>query len=108
MEVNVLGIPLAAPTWWSLLLGMYAYVLPLALFVTWVAIAVWDLVRRDDVRNSFRIAWMIVIFAVPFLGPVLYYVWGRTGISRSVRIMLVVGGPVVAAAFTAGALAFAR
>jgi plastocyanin len=108
MEVNVLGIPLAAPTWWSLLLGMYAYVLPLALFVTWVAIAVWDLVRRDDVRNSFRIAWMIVIFAVPFLGPVLYYVWGRTGISRSVRIMLVVGGPVVTAAFTAGALAFAR
>ncbi|HEX2089792.1 MAG TPA: right-handed parallel beta-helix repeat-containing protein [Actinomycetota bacterium] len=106
MEVNVLGIPLAAPTWWALLLGMYAYILPLALYVTWVAIAVWDLVRRDE-RNSFRIAWMIVIFAVPFLGPVLYYVWGRTEISRSVRIMLVVGGPVVAATFTVVAVAFA-
>ena len=107
MEVNVLGIPLAAPTWWSLLLGMYGYLLPLALYVTWVAIAVWDLVRREDVRNSFRVAWMIVIFAVPFLGPVIYYVWGRTEISRSVRIMLLVGGPLVCVAFTAAALAFA-
>ncbi|MDP8957231.1 MAG: PLDc N-terminal domain-containing protein [Actinomycetota bacterium] len=105
MEVSVVGIPLAAPTWWSLLLGMYAYVLPLALYVTWVTIAVWDLVRRDE-RNSFRIGWMLIIFAVPFLGPVLYYVWGRTEISRSVRIMLVVGGPVVAAVFTAVTLAF--
>ena len=107
MAVQVLGIPLAASTWWSLLLGAYGYVLPLALLVTWIAIAVWDLVRREDVRNSFRVVWMIVVFAVPFIGPVLYYIWGRTEISRSVRIMLLVGGPLVCVAFTAVALAFA-
>ena len=108
MEVNLLGIPLAAPTWWTLLLGIYGYVLPLALFVTWMAIAIWDLVRREDVRNPYRIVWMIVIFVVPFLGPVLYYLWGRSHISRSVRIMLVVGGPLVCVAGTMAALAFAR
>jgi plastocyanin len=103
-EVNVLGIPVAAPTWWSLLLGVYGYLLPLALYVTWLAVAIWDLIRREEVRNSFRVGWMIVILVVPFLGPILYYLWGRSPIPRSVRFMLLIGGLIVYAGVAAAAL----
>jgi plastocyanin len=105
MEVNVLGVPLAAPTWWTLLLGIYGYVLPLVLFVTWITVAIWDLIRREDIRNSVRITWMVVIFAIPILGPILYYVSGRSPIPRSLRVMLLVGGLIVYAGVFVGALA---
>ena len=92
-EVNVLGISIfAAPTWWSLLLATYAYLLPLILYAAWVSIAIWDLVRQDSVVDRRRMAWMAVILVVPLLGPILYYVVGRSPIPRSLRTMLVAGG----------------
>jgi plastocyanin len=92
-EVNVLGISIfAAPTWWSLLLATYAYLLPLILYVAWVSIAIWDLVRQEDVADRRRIGWMAAVLLVPLLGPILYYVIGRSPIPRSLRTMLVAGG----------------
>jgi plastocyanin len=92
-EVNVLGISIfAAPTWWSLLLATYAYLLPLILYVAWVSIAVWDLIRQDGVADRRRIGWMAVVLVVPLVGPILYFVVGRSPIPRSLRTMLVAGG----------------
>jgi hypothetical protein len=93
-EVNMLGISIfAAPTWWGLLLATYAYLLPLVLYVAWVSIAIWDLIRQDEaVPNRRRIAWMAAVLVVPLLGPILYYVVGRSPIPRSLRTMLVAGG----------------
>jgi plastocyanin len=92
-EVNVLGISIfAAPTWWSLLLATYAYLLPLILYVAWVSIAMWDLVRQEEVGDARRIGWMAVVLLVPLLGPILYYVIGRSPIPRSLRTVLVAGG----------------
>ena len=42
-----MGVPLIATSWWSLLLGLYGYILPFVLYASWVAIAMWDLIRRD-------------------------------------------------------------
>ncbi len=90
-EVTMLGVTIAAPTWWSLLLATYAYLLPLILYVAWVSIAIWDLIRQETVANRRRIGWMAIILLVPLLGPILYYVFGRSPIPRSVRTMLVAG-----------------
>ncbi len=90
-EVTVLGFPLAT-TWWGLLIGLYAYVLPLILYSAWVSIALWDLVRQEAVPNRQRIRWMAIVLLVPLLGPVAYFVWGRSPIQRSLRLMLVAGG----------------
>jgi plastocyanin len=90
-EVTVLGFPLAT-TWWGLLIGLYGYVLPIVLYSAWVSIALWDLVRQEAVPNRTRIAWMAVILLVPLLGPIAYYVLGRSPIQRSLRWMLVAGG----------------
>lgn len=93
-EVLVFGIPLAT-SWWSLILGLYAYVLPGILYGAWVTIALWDLIRQESVPISFRARWMAVVILVPLLGPVLYYAWGRSPIPRQLRLMLVAGGAAV-------------
>jgi phospholipase D-like protein len=99
-EVTVMGIPLAT-SWWGVLLGLYAYALPLILYSAWVSIALWDLVRQDAVPNRTRIWWMVAVIAVPLLGPIAYYVWGRSPIQRSLRVMLVAGGLAIYVALAA-------
>jgi plastocyanin len=90
-EVTVLGFPLAA-TWWGLLIGVYGYLLPLILYAAWISIALWDLVRQESVSTGRRIGWMAVILLIPLIGPIAYFVAGRSPIERSLRIMLVAGG----------------
>jgi plastocyanin len=90
-EITVLGVPIAT-SWWSLALGLYAYILPLVLYVTWVAVAVWDLVRQEALPVSTRGRWMLVVLAVPFLGPLIYFIWGGSPIPRQLRLLLTAGG----------------
>jgi hypothetical protein len=103
-EVTVLGLSLATG-WWGVLVGLYAYVLPLILYSAWVSIALWDLVRQEAVPNRTRILWMLVVLVVPLLGPIAYYAFGRSPIQRSLRLMLVVGGLAIYVALTAVAIA---
>ncbi len=91
-EVTVYGIPLLATSWWSLLIGLYAYVLPGFLYAAWLTIALWDLIRQESVPISFRARWMLAVILVPFLGPILYFAFGRSPIPRQLRLMLVAGG----------------
>ncbi|HYJ59863.1 MAG TPA: right-handed parallel beta-helix repeat-containing protein [Actinomycetota bacterium] len=93
-EPTVLGVPIAT-TWWSLALGLYGYILPLVLYVTWVAIAMWDLIRQESLPIPFRTRWMFVVLIVPFVGPLLYFVWGRSPIPRQLRLVLTAGGIAV-------------
>ena len=102
-EVTVLGISLAT-SWWGVLIGLYAYVLPLILYSAWVSIALWDLVRQDAVPNRTRVLWMLAVLVVPLVGPVGYYAFGRSPIQRSLRVMLVVGGLAIYVALTALAI----
>jgi hypothetical protein len=105
-EVSVLGFPLATQ-WWGLLLGVYVYALPIVLYCAWVSIAMWDLARQDAVPNGRRAVWMIVVLAVPVLGPVGYFALGRSPIQPALRFTLVVGGLLVYAALAALAFALA-
>jgi hypothetical protein len=93
-EVLVFGIPLAS-SWWGLILGLYAYVLPGFLYAAWLTIALWDLIRQEATPISFRARWMAVVILVPLLGPVLYYAFGRSPIPKQLRLMLVLGGFLV-------------
>ena len=106
-EVMILGIPLTGGL--TTLIGLYGYILPLVLYASWVAISLWDLVRRDELTNGRRMAWMTVVLLVPFLGPPIYLLAGRSPIARSLRLFLVFGSlaiylVVAAVAFLAEAL----
>ncbi len=93
-EVLVFGIPLAT-SWWGLILGLYAYVLPGFLYAAWVTIALWDLIRQESAPISFRARWMAIVILVPLLGPILYYAFGRSPIPKQLRLMLTLGGALV-------------
>jgi hypothetical protein len=88
-EMLLMGVPLGSIG--STLLGLYLYVLPLALYAAWIAIAVWDLIRRE-VPDGRRIGWMALVLAVPIVGPIAYFTLGGSAIPRAVRLFLVFGG----------------
>ncbi|HEX8024785.1 MAG TPA: right-handed parallel beta-helix repeat-containing protein, partial [Candidatus Limnocylindrales bacterium] len=91
-EVLVLGVPLGPLG--STILGLYAYVLPLALYAAWIAVAATDLVRRE-ITDRRRIGWLTLILVVPVVGPVAYFALGGSQVPASVRWVLVVVGPVI-------------
>ena len=91
-EVTVSGVPVTQPTAWTLIFSMYAYFLPVVLFAAWVSVAIWDLVRRDDLARGTTIAWIAAILLIPFLGPIAYFVLARSRIPGWLRGTLVGGG----------------
>jgi hypothetical protein len=88
-----------ATSWWSLLLGLYGYILPFVLYATWVAVAMWDLIRRETESIPNRARWMAVVLLVPFAGPPLYFGFGRSPIPAQLRLMLTAGGVAAYAVF---------
>ncbi len=93
-EVVVLGVsPLPTPV--SMLLGIYAYALPLALYVTWVSLAFWDLARRDELGGASRLGWGFFVLALPFIGPTGYLLFSRSTIPLNLRLFVVIGGLLI-------------
>jgi hypothetical protein len=68
--------------------------------VAWIAIAFWDLIRQEGVPNRRKITWMLVILLVPLIGPILYFIFGKSPIPASLRTMLVAGSLGVYVAIT--------
>jgi hypothetical protein len=91
-EITVMGSLLAGPTWWALSISLYAYLLPLALYAAWLAVAFWDLARRDDISSRAKIGWMAGVLLIPLAGPIAYYVLGRSPIPGTLRLTMVAGG----------------
>jgi hypothetical protein len=93
-SITLAGLGLATP-FFEVLLGFYMYYLPLALYAAWLSVATWDIVRRSQMKAGARIGWMAVIYLIPILGPLAYYLFGRSEIPRSTRYALVIGAPIV-------------
>lgn len=93
-EVTVLGVSFASSPL-GLILALYAYLLPALLYVAWVAIAAWDLVRREDSTVRRRALWLLAVIAIPLAGPIAYFAVGGSPIPRILRLTLVVGGMVI-------------
>lgn len=86
---TMFGVLLGSVT--SVFFGLYAYFLPFVLYAAWVTIALWDLARSSRSKGQV-IGWTAVVLLVPFLGVMLYYVIGRSGIAAWQRWLLVGGG----------------
>ncbi len=82
------------------LLGLYAELLPIAIYAAWLALGFWDLARNEKLSNAARLGWMAVLVAIPILGPIAYYFFGRSSLSRSFRVMFVIGAPLLYLAVT--------
>ena len=97
--INIMGVSLASAA--GVFFGLYAYVLPLVLYTSWVVIAIWDLSRREDVSRGGAIGWMAAILAIPFLGVIAYYVIGKSTIPVWQRWTFLAGGMAVYLLFVA-------
>jgi plastocyanin len=103
-EPTLMGMPIST-SWGSMLLGLYGYLLPFVIYVSWVAVAMWDLMRQEGVPIPHRARWMLVVLVVPFVGPLLYFAFGGSPIPRQLRLVFTAGAALVYLAFVAlGAL----
>jgi hypothetical protein len=91
--INFMGVSLASAA--GVFFGLYAYVLPLVLYTSWVVIAIWDLSRREDVSRGKAIGWMAAILVIPFLGVIAYYLFGKSTIPVWQRWTFLAGGMAV-------------
>jgi Phospholipase_D-nuclease N-terminal len=85
----------ALPSPAQMLLGLYAYLLPLLLYVVWSALAFWDLGRRDRIGGVQLWMWAAIIFLVPVLGALAYLLVGGGQVSRQLKLSAVGGGAFV-------------
>ena len=88
------GLGLATP-FFEVILGFYMYYLPLALYAAWISVATWDIVRRGEMKGGARIGWLAVVYFIPVLGPLAYYLFGKSEIPRLTRFALAIGAPIV-------------
>ncbi|HEY5889436.1 MAG TPA: PLDc N-terminal domain-containing protein [Acidimicrobiia bacterium] len=87
---NIMGVTFASVI--GGFLGLYAYVLPLALYAAWVGIALWEIMKRDDLSHGAGIGWMFAIFVIPFLGVIAYYIFGGSQLPKAYKWTLLAGG----------------
>ncbi len=87
---NIMGVTFASVI--GGFLGLYAYVLPLALYAAWVGIALWEIMKRDDLSQGAGIGWMFAIFVIPFLGVIAYYIFGGSQLPKAYKWTLLAGG----------------
>jgi plastocyanin len=89
-EAHVFGVKLSDPI--ALALGMYAYLLPLALYAAWISVSMWDLARREGLSGPARVGLAAIVLGVPVLGPVGYLAVGARSVPRGLRLFLAFGG----------------
>jgi hypothetical protein len=99
-SASLLPISFGGTAVFQILLGLYGELLPIAIYAAWLALGLWDLARNEKSSTPARLIWMAAMVAVPILGPVAYYLFGRSQLSRSFRLMFVLGAPVLYLAVT--------
>ncbi len=66
-----------------------------ALIGAWMALAIWDIVRRqDDMSRGMTVAWYAIILRVPIVGVMAYFVFGKSEIEAWLRGLIVGGGAI--------------
>lgn len=88
----------------EIFLGFYSYLLPIALYSSWVGIALWDLAKRDQaatgdgsassanaLKPAARYGWVAAVIGIPLLGAIAYYIFGKSTLSRGFRWMMIGG-----------------
>jgi len=76
----------------QMLLGLYAYLLPLLLYVLWSTFALWDLGRRNDLPATAVWIWALAIFALPFAAALAYLFFGGARLAPRVKLLALGGG----------------
>lgn len=74
-----------------MLVGLYAYLLPLLIYVLWTTLALWDLGRRADLMAGRRWTWTGIVYVLPFAGAAAYLLAAAPGLPGRLK-GLAIGG----------------
>lgn len=88
------GLGLSTP-FLEVILGLYMYFLPLALYGAWLSVITWDVVRRSEMKTGARLGWLAIAYLIPVLGPLAYFFFGKSPIQRTPRFAIAIGAPVI-------------
>jgi len=80
-----------SPTTLQMTLALYAYLLPLLLYVFWSVLALYDVGRRPELARGAVWGWTAAVFAVPFLGALGYLLLGGSKLPRMLRMVALAG-----------------
>jgi hypothetical protein len=80
------------PSVLQLVLGLYGYLLPLLLYTLWTTLALWDIGHRKDLSPGAVWGWTLIVFLLPFLGPLVYLSFGHSQVGRTLKLVSVAGG----------------
>jgi hypothetical protein len=76
------------------LASFYATTFPIALYTTWVVLALAD-VRQREMPERWQLLWAAGILFVPVAGPLAYLLLAETAIGWNLRLLITVGASVV-------------
>lgn len=88
------GLGLATPLA-EIMVGLYLYFLPLALYGAWLSVITWDIVRRGEMKTGARLGWLAIAYLIPVLGPLAYFFFGNSPIQRAPRYAIAIGAPLI-------------
>lgn len=57
-------------------LGLGFIILGILLLAIWIW-AIIDIIRRPELNDLMKVIWMVVVIAFPFVGVILYLIFGR-------------------------------
>src|SRR5271170_6198498 len=80
------------PSNFQMILGLYAFLLPLLLYVLWTTLAVWDLGRRAETTAATTWVWVFLIFALPFVGALAYLFLSGSKLAPRIKLIALGGG----------------
>ncbi len=80
------------PSHLQMILGLYAYLLPLLLYVLWTTLALWDLGLRAESTAAKTWIWVFVILALPFVGALAYLFLSGSKLTSRVKLIALGGG----------------
>jgi phospholipase D-like protein len=76
----------------QMILGLYAYLLPLLLYVLWTTVTLWDLGRRAETTTAVTWVWALLILALPFLGALAYLFFSGSRLTPRIKLIALGGG----------------
>jgi hypothetical protein len=71
---------------------LYAFLLPLLLYVVWTTFALGDLGRRAETSATATWVWTLAILALPFVGALVYLFLSGTKLAPRLKIIALGGG----------------
>ncbi len=86
----------------QMILGLYAFLLPLLLYVMWTTLALWDLGRRSGTTATATWIWSILILALPFLGALAYLFLSGAQLTPRIKMIALGGGAAYLAVLALG------